>query len=49
MLLPLALHFAWQIRTLEIDDPANCLARFRANREAGLLAMLALLAGKVTL
>lgn len=46
-LLPVAAHFIWQITTLDIDDPDNCLARFRSNREAGLLVMIALLAGKV--
>ena len=46
-LLPVAAHFSWQITTLDIDDPDNCLARFRSNREAGLLVMIALLAGKV--
>ena len=46
-LLPVAAHFAWQIMTLDIDDPDNCLARFRSNREAGLLVVIALLAGKV--
>ena len=46
-LLPVAAHLAWQIQTLDIDDPENCLARFRSNREAGLLVMIALLAGKV--
>ncbi|MGI9416838.1 MAG: 4-hydroxybenzoate octaprenyltransferase [Geminicoccaceae bacterium] len=46
-LLPVAAHFAWQIQTLDIDDPDNCLARFRSNREAGLLVMAALLLGKV--
>ena len=40
-----ALHLAWQIRTLDIDDPASCLRRFRSNREVGLLVFLALLAG----
>jgi 4-hydroxybenzoate polyprenyltransferase len=40
-----AAHFAWQIRTLDIDDPASCLRRFRSNREAGLLVFAALLAG----
>jgi 4-hydroxybenzoate polyprenyltransferase len=40
-----ALHFAWQIRTLDIDDPANCLRRFRSNRELGFLVVLAILAG----
>ncbi|MGI9503381.1 MAG: 4-hydroxybenzoate octaprenyltransferase, partial [Geminicoccaceae bacterium] len=46
-LLPVAAHFLWPITTLDIDDPDNCLARFRSNREAGLLVMIALLAGKV--
>ena len=40
-----ALHFTWQIRTLDIDDPASCLQRFRSNRELGLLVFLAILAG----
>jgi 4-hydroxybenzoate polyprenyltransferase len=39
-----ALHFAWQIRTLDIDDPVSCLRRFRSNRELGLLVFVALLA-----
>jgi 4-hydroxybenzoate polyprenyltransferase len=39
------LHFAWQVRSLDIDDPASCLRRFRSNREAGLLVFVALLAG----
>jgi 4-hydroxybenzoate polyprenyltransferase len=46
-LVAVAGHFAWQVRTLEIDDPASCLRRFRSNRELGLLVCLALLAGKV--
>lgn len=40
-----ALHFTWQIRTLDIDDPASCLQRFRSNREAGLLVLVTLVAG----
>jgi len=40
-----ALHLVWQIRTVDIDDPANCLRRFRSNRDLGLLVFLALLAG----
>jgi 4-hydroxybenzoate polyprenyltransferase len=27
---------AWQVKTLDIDDPAGCLRLFRANREVGL-------------
>jgi 4-hydroxybenzoate polyprenyltransferase len=40
-------HLAWQVRSLDPDDPASCLVRFRSNRELGLLVFLALLAGKV--
>jgi 4-hydroxybenzoate polyprenyltransferase len=47
LLVAVGAHFAWQVRTLEIDDPASCLRRFRSNRELGLLVCLALLAGKV--
>ncbi|MFZ4807994.1 MAG: 4-hydroxybenzoate octaprenyltransferase [Hyphomicrobiaceae bacterium] len=32
-----ALHGAWQIRTLDISDAANCLHRFRSNRDLGLI------------
>ena len=39
-------HLVWQIRTLDLDDPMSCLARFRSNRAFGLLVFLALLAGK---
>lgn len=40
-LAPMALHLAWQVVTLEPRDGANALARFRANRFAGLLMALA--------
>lgn len=36
-LLPMALHLAWQVLTLKVDDGGNALARFRSNRFAGLL------------
>ena len=32
-----AVHLAWQIRRLRIDDPALCLKIFKSNRDAGLL------------
>ena len=40
-LAPLALHLAWQVVTLDADDGASALARFRSNRFAGLLMFLA--------
>ena len=42
-LLPVALHFAWQVLTLNPDDGDNTLARFRSNRFAGLLVACACL------
>ena len=36
-LLAFAVHLAWQIRRLDIDDPVNCLAVFKSNRDAGLI------------
>jgi 4-hydroxybenzoate polyprenyltransferase len=37
-----ALQMAWQVTTLDIGDPANCLRRFRANRDVGAAIFLAL-------
>ncbi len=42
-LLPMALHLGWQVLTLRPDDGEGALARFRANRFAGLLMFLACL------
>ncbi|MGI9477151.1 MAG: 4-hydroxybenzoate octaprenyltransferase [Hyphomicrobiaceae bacterium] len=33
-------HFVWQIASLEMDHAGNCLARFKSNREVGLLLCL---------
>jgi 4-hydroxybenzoate polyprenyltransferase len=42
-LLPMALHLSWQVIDLRTDDGADALAKFRANRFAGLLMFLACL------
>jgi 4-hydroxybenzoate polyprenyltransferase len=39
-----AAHLVWQIRRLEIGDPALCLRVFKSNRDAGLLLFAGLLA-----
>jgi 4-hydroxybenzoate polyprenyltransferase len=39
-----AVHLAWQIRRLQISDPALCLWVFKSNRDAGLLLFIGLLA-----
>ncbi|MFZ2158754.1 MAG: 4-hydroxybenzoate octaprenyltransferase [Bradyrhizobium sp.] len=36
-------HLVWQIRRLEISDPALCLRLFKSNRDAGLLLFAGLL------
>lgn len=38
-----ALHFVWQVRTLDLDDPKDCLAKFKSNRDAGLAITIACL------
>ena len=36
-LLAFALHLAWQITRLDVEDPFNCLEVFKSNRDAGLI------------
>lgn len=38
-------QFIWQVRTLDIDDPDNCLTRFKSNRDAGLILFIGCLLG----
>jgi 4-hydroxybenzoate polyprenyltransferase len=42
-----ASHLVWQIRRLDISDPALCLRIFKSNRDAGLLLFAALLVDAV--
>ncbi|MEA2912724.1 MAG: 4-hydroxybenzoate polyprenyltransferase [Bradyrhizobium sp.] len=42
-----AAHLVWQIRRLQISDPALCLRVFKSNRDAGLLLFIGLLADAV--
>ncbi|HKK29576.1 MAG TPA: 4-hydroxybenzoate octaprenyltransferase [Alphaproteobacteria bacterium] len=46
-LLAAAVHLGWQILSLRLDDPDDCLRKFKANRDAGLLVTGALLLGGV--
>ena len=36
-------HLFWQVATLDIDDPENCLRRFRSNRDFGAIVFAAIL------
>jgi 4-hydroxybenzoate polyprenyltransferase len=40
-----ALQLSWQAARVDIDDPADCLAKFRSNRLVGWLILVAIAAG----
>ena len=44
-----ALHLAWQTRSIRPDDGPLALALFKSNREAGLMLLLAIILGSVSL
>ena len=39
----------WQAARVDIDDPADCLAKFKSNRTFGLILLAALAAGQIGL
>ncbi|MBI1779314.1 MAG: 4-hydroxybenzoate octaprenyltransferase [Proteobacteria bacterium] len=39
------LHLIWQVASLDIDDPADCLAKFKSNRDFGLIVTLGTILG----
>ena len=41
------LQFAWQVQGLHIDDPADCLSRFRSNRWIGWILLAGIVAGRI--
>lgn len=43
-LIAFAAHLTWQVKRLDIDDPAYCLVLFKSNRDAGLILFAAMLA-----
>ncbi|MEX2649423.1 MAG: 4-hydroxybenzoate octaprenyltransferase [Alphaproteobacteria bacterium] len=46
LLVPAALHLAWQVFRVDLDAPADCLAKFRSNVDVGWLVAAALLIGR---
>ena len=42
-----ASQLAWQIRTVDITDPKNCLAKFKSSRNFGLIILAGIVAGQV--
>jgi 4-hydroxybenzoate polyprenyltransferase len=47
LLIPAGVQLAWQVATLDLDDTADCLAKFRSNRIFGWLILVAVVAGKL--
>jgi len=46
-LLVASMHLVWQVVTLDIHNPKNCLARFSSNRDFGFLVFVAIFIGHV--
>ncbi len=42
-----ALHLIWQILIVDIDNPSDCLKKFRANRWLGWIVFAGILAGRI--
>jgi 4-hydroxybenzoate polyprenyltransferase len=42
-----AAHAVWQVRDVDIDGPKDCLAKFKSNRDFGLIVLAAIVAGQV--
>ncbi len=42
-----AVHAFWQTVSVNFDAPRNCLARFRSNRDFGLIVLAAIVAGQI--
>jgi 4-hydroxybenzoate polyprenyltransferase len=47
MLAAVAAHFCWQVTRLDLDDPKDCLAKFRSNQIVGLMVFTAIVLGRV--
>src|SRR5215470_296955 len=42
-----ALHLTWQIMTVDLDDPLDCLAKFRSNHWIGWILLAGIVAGQL--
>jgi 4-hydroxybenzoate polyprenyltransferase len=46
-LAAVAAHFCWQVTRLDLNDPKDCLAKFKSNQTVGLLIFAAIVLGHV--
>lgn len=44
-----AIHLAWQILTVDLGDPGDCLAKFRANRWIGWILLIGFIGAQLSL
>ena len=42
-----AAQLLWQVARVELDDPADCLAKFKSNRLFGWILLAGIVAGQV--
>ena len=42
-----ALHLAWQIKSVDINNPKSCLRQFKSNRDFGLILLAGIIAAQV--
>jgi 4-hydroxybenzoate polyprenyltransferase len=47
VLAAVAAHFAWQAMRVDLDDPGDCLAKFKSNQTVGLMVFAAIVLGEV--
>ena len=40
-------HLAWQVHAVDLDDPKDCLLRFRSNRDLGLIVLVGIALGRL--
>ena len=43
----MTVHLGWQVRNLDVDDPAMALRLFKSNRDAGLLLAASLVLDRI--
>ena len=47
VLAGVAAHFAWQVADLDLNDPKDCLAKFKSNQTVGLMVFAAIVLARV--
>ena len=47
VLAGVAAHFCWQVTSLDLNDPKDCLAKFKSNQTVGLLVFAAIVLGQI--